>query len=69
MEATEEEIVNQLAPHRPLPCREDRQKILEQAEVVVAQARAIAEHLDRSVGWLTVERPAEGTGATTSASL
>jgi hypothetical protein len=38
----DDEIVNPVAPHRPLPCRADRQKIIQQANLVLAEARAIA---------------------------
>jgi hypothetical protein len=41
------EIVNLLAPPRPLPCRADRQKIIEQVTLVLAEARTVAEQSDR----------------------
>ena len=42
-----EGIVKQIAPHSLLPCRADRQKIVEQAEVVLSEARDVAAQVDR----------------------
>jgi hypothetical protein len=43
----DDEIVNLVAPSRPLPCRADRQKIIEQVSLVLAEARTVAEQSDR----------------------
>jgi hypothetical protein len=40
--------INHSAPERPLPCRADRQKIMEQANLVLAEARLVAEQSDRT---------------------
>ena len=42
-----EGLVKQIAPQTPLPCRADRHKIVEQAEVVLSEARAVAAQVDR----------------------
>lgn len=60
------ETANDLAPHRPLPCRIDRQKVVDQANLVLAEARAIADQSDRSFALLLAERPAQYTSAATS---
>ncbi|HEY5910657.1 MAG TPA: response regulator [Verrucomicrobiae bacterium] len=59
-------MVKHFAPHMPLPCRADRQKLIEQAQRVVAEARATADQLDRSFAPLSVELPAECTAAVSS---
>lgn len=61
-------MFDHLAPRRPLPCREDRQKIIEQAEFVLTQARAIAEQSDQVFALLSAQRPLECTNAATSCS-
>ena len=48
-------MVNHFAPHRPLPCRADRQKIIERAKLVLVEARATAERLDRSFDVISAE--------------
>ena len=50
IQAIAEETANLLAPHRPLPSRADRQEILDQAGLILAEARAIAEHSQRLFG-------------------
>ena len=40
-------MLNHPLPHQPLPCRADRQKIIAQAEIVLAEARAIVEQCDQ----------------------
>jgi hypothetical protein len=45
--------------YRPLPCREDRQKLIEQAVLVLAEARAIKEQWDQIFARLSAERLAE----------
>jgi hypothetical protein len=62
-------MLNYPAPYRPLPCRAERQKIIEQAQLVLAEARAIAEEWDQTFALLSVERPAECTNAVTSSPL
>jgi hypothetical protein len=44
----DEELVNHPALHTPLPCRADRQRIVEQAERVLSEAQALAEQWDLS---------------------
>jgi len=48
---------NHLDPHAPLPCRADRQKLIKQAELVLTDARAIAEQWDQIFALLSAERP------------
>ena len=50
-------------PHRPLPRRADRQKIIEQAQLVLTEARAIAEQCDQTFALLSAEWSAECTKA------
>lgn len=57
-------MVNHAVPHRLLPCRVDRSKIVQQAKVVLAEAQALAEQLDGSA--LFAEPPAEGKNAAVS---
>ena len=62
----DDETVNLVAPStpsRPLPCRADRQKIVEQASLVLSEAQVIAEQSDRCFTRLSAERPGEGTYA------
>jgi hypothetical protein len=42
------EMINRTTPEKPLPFREDRRKIIEQAKLVLAKARAVAQQLDES---------------------
>ena len=52
---------NQLHNHskRLLPCRADRTKIIEQARLVQAQARALAKQLDQSLTLFGAEQPVD----------
>ena len=43
----------------PLPGLADRQKIIEQAKLVLTEARIIVEHLDRSFARLSAEWPGQ----------
>jgi hypothetical protein len=43
----DDELVNLVAPSRPMPCRADRQKIIELVTLVLAEAQTIAEQSDR----------------------
>jgi hypothetical protein len=52
-------MVNHSGLQTRLPCRADRQKILEQAILVLAEARGIATQVERTFGSLSAERPAE----------
>ena len=61
--------VDPSAPHRSLPCRADRQKIIEHAELVLAEARAIARQWDGSLALLSAQQPAECTNAAASSFL
>ena len=54
-------MVDPSAPYRPLPSQADREKLIEQAKRVLAEAQAIAERLDRSFALLSAERPAKST--------
>ena len=45
-------ISNHSGPGRSLPCRADRQKIMEQANLVLAEARLVAEQSDRTLALL-----------------
>jgi hypothetical protein len=47
-----------LDPHRRLPCRADRQKIIDQAEFVLAKALVIVEQSDQVFAWVSAKRPA-----------
>jgi len=47
--------------HRPLLCRADRQKIIEQAELALTKARAVAAQCDRTFALLSSVRLAECT--------
>jgi hypothetical protein len=40
-------MLDLLAPGRPIPCRADRQRIIEHASLTVAKAQATAAHFDR----------------------
>jgi hypothetical protein len=57
-----------LDPQSPLPCRADREKIIEHAELVLTKARVIAEQWDQTFTRLSAERPSGGADAVTSAS-
>jgi PAS domain S-box-containing protein len=57
----DDEIVNLVALPRLLPCRADRQRILDQVNLVLAEARAIAEQSDRCFALLSAGRPVECT--------
>ena len=61
---------NQMIDHsafkRPLPCRADRTKIIEQAKLVQAQAQALARQLDQSLTLLTAEPIDQGAKAGTA---
>ena len=59
-------MVNHFASHMPLPCRPDRQKLIEQAKHVLAEARATAEQADRAFALLWAELPAEYPNAAAS---
>ena len=61
--------VNLFAAPRPLPARADRQKIIEQAELVLSAAQAIVEQCDQAFALLSAERPAAETAAAASPSL
>ena len=54
---------NNLALDRPLPCQAERQKIINQAEFVLTEARATALRCDHTYGELSAGRPAEYTNA------
>ena len=58
-------MTNQSAHERPLPCLADRRKIIEQAQLVLLEARAVAKHLDGAFVTL-IATPAEGENAATS---
>jgi hypothetical protein len=60
---------NHLDPQKPLLSQTDRQKIIEQAKLVLTEARAIAEKCDQTFALLSAERPAECTTAAASCSL
>jgi hypothetical protein len=47
-----EEMINHSAPGTSLPCRADRQKIIEQVNRVLAKARFVAEQSDRTLALL-----------------
>ena len=55
----DKEMINRSAPERPLPCHADRRKIIEQAELILAEARAIAEQSDGSFALRATEALAE----------
>jgi len=44
----DDQMINHFAQERRLPCRSDRTKIIEQAKLVLAEARAVAKQLDGS---------------------
>lgn len=69
LQAIEEETVNSSAPHPPLPGRTDRQEILDRANLILAEARAIAAHSQRLFGSLSAGRTAETTDSAASSSL
>lgn len=52
---------NHLDPYAPLPCRADRQKLIKQAELVLTDARALAEQWDQTFALLSAERPLPDT--------
>ena len=52
----DDEMINYSAPGRSLPCRADRQKIMERANLVLAEARLVAEQSDRILALLAPER-------------
>jgi hypothetical protein len=43
----DDKLPEHAVPGRSLPCRADRQKIMEQAHLVLAEARLVAEQSDR----------------------
>jgi hypothetical protein len=54
----DEDCLRELStPYRPLPCQADRQKIIAQAELVLAEARAIARQWDGSLALLSPSSP------------
>ena len=60
---------NLFADHRPLPSQADRQKIIEQARLILAAARTLTGQSDRCLALPSAERPAEDTVAAASSSL
>lgn len=54
----DDEMINYCAPGRLLPCRANRQKIMDQANLVLAEARLVAEQSDRTLALLAAKRPA-----------
>lgn len=50
-------MVNHAAAEWRLPCRAERQKIVEQANLVLAKARAVAEQSDQSLALLSAAGP------------
>jgi hypothetical protein len=66
---TDEEVLDRFGPQRTLPCREDRQKLIEKVKVVLAEARAIAEQSDRAFRRLSAGQAAERTNGAASPSL
>ena len=52
-----------LDPQSPPPCRADRQKIIENAELVLTKARIIAEQWDQTCTRLSAERPSDSANA------
>lgn len=46
-------MINQFAPGISLPCPVDRQKIMEQAKLVLAEARVVGEQSDRTLALLS----------------
>jgi len=61
----DDQMINHFAQERRLPCRSDRTKIIEQAKLVLAEARAVAKQLDGSFVAL-IATPAEGENVGTS---
>lgn len=55
-------VSNHLDPYAPLPCRADRQKLIKQAELVLTDARALAEQWDQTFPLLSAERPLPDCG-------
>ena len=62
----DKEMINHSAPERPLPCRADRRKIIEEAELILAEARAVGEQSDGSFAPLAAEAPGESRNAAPS---
>ncbi|HTL17825.1 MAG TPA: hypothetical protein VL793_11350 [Patescibacteria group bacterium] len=52
---TDDKMINHAAPRMALPCRAGRQKIMEQANLVLAEARLVAEESDRTMALLSAE--------------
>lgn len=59
-------MINYSALARSLPCRADREQIVQQANRVLTEARLVAEQSDRTLALLAAERPA---GCTTASAL
>ena len=57
------------ADHRPLPAQADRQKIIEQARLILAAARALTGQSDRCLALPSAERPAERAQAAAASLL
>ena len=57
------EMIKHSAPERPLPCRADRTKIIEQAKLILTQARVVAQQLDGSFALLAAEPLPESKNA------
>jgi hypothetical protein len=60
-------MVNNLPPPTLLPCPADRQKIIEEAKLVLTEARVIVEQLDRSFALLSAEQLGQCANAAGSA--
>ena len=60
-------MFNNLPPRTPLPCPADRQKIIEEAKLVLTEARVIVEQLDRTFTRLPAEWPRQYPNAAGSA--
>ena len=56
-------MVNNLPPPTPLPCPGDRQKIIEEAKLVLTEAAVIVEQSDRTFARLSAEWPGQGINA------
>jgi hypothetical protein len=52
-------MINHSAPGKTLPCLADRQEILEQANLLLAEARAVADRSDRTMALLSAEEPTD----------
>ena len=51
-------MINYSALARSLPCRADREQIVQQANRVLTEARLVAEQSDRTLALLAAKRPA-----------